>query len=48
MKNELCFTVVVLNLNKLLTIDFNKQKQVARAFEKCCAKTIQICKKEEI
>ena len=24
--NELCFTVVVLNLNKFLTIDFNKQK----------------------
>ena len=23
--NELCFTVVVLNLNKFLTIDFNKQ-----------------------
>ena len=24
--NELCFTVAVLNLNKFLTIDFNKQK----------------------
>ena len=24
--NELCFTVVALNLNKLLTIDFNRQK----------------------
>ena len=24
--NELCFTVNVLNLNKLLTIDFIKQK----------------------
>ena len=24
--NDLCFTVVVLNLNKFLTIDFNKQK----------------------
>ena len=24
--NELCFTVVVLNLNKFLTIEFNKQK----------------------
>ena len=24
--NELCFTVVVLNLNNFLTIDFNKQK----------------------
>ena len=23
--NELCFTAVVLNLNKFLTIDFNKQ-----------------------
>ena len=23
--NELCFTVVVLNLNKFLTVDFNKQ-----------------------
>ena len=26
--NELSFTVVVLNLNKFLTIDFNKQKNV--------------------
>ena len=25
--NDLCFAVVALNLNKFLTIDFNKQKQ---------------------
>ena len=25
--NELCFTVVVLNLSKFLTIHFNKQKR---------------------
>ena len=24
--NELCFTTVVLNLNKFFTIDFNKQR----------------------
>ena len=23
--NEICFTTVVLNLNKFLTVDFNKQ-----------------------
>ena len=34
--NELRFTVVVLNLNKFLTIDFTKQKQVVLALEKCC------------
>ena len=33
---ELCFTVLVLNLNKLLTTDFNKQKEVACALDKCC------------
>ena len=34
--NELCFTDVVLNLNKFLTIDFNKQKELARTLNKCC------------
>ena len=34
--NDLCFTVVVLNLNKFLTIDFNKQKEVALTVNKCC------------
>ena len=46
--NELCFIVVVLNLNKFLIIDFNKQKQVARVLEKCCVETIQIYRKEDI
>ena len=32
--NELCFTVVVLSLNKFLTTDFNKQKYVACELDK--------------
>ena len=34
--NELCFTFAVLNWNKFLTNDFNKQKRVVRALVKCC------------
>ena len=34
--NDLCLTVVVLNWNKFLTIDFNKQKEVALTVNKCC------------
>ena len=40
--NELCFTIVVLNLNMFLTIDFNKQIEVVRAPSKCCVYSIQI------